>query len=101
MFAILWRFRPAQGQEAAFEAAYGPGGDWARLFRTDDGFVRTDLLRGTDGGYLSLDLWRDEGAFAAFQEQRRAAYEALDRRCEALTECEEKIGTFTLVGASE
>jgi 8-oxo-dGTP pyrophosphatase MutT (NUDIX family) len=32
---LVWEFLPAEGREAAFEAAYGPHGDWARFFRRD------------------------------------------------------------------
>jgi len=98
MIAIIWRFRVLRGQNAAFEAGYGPGGDWARLFRTANGFVRTDLMRAADGEYLTLDCWRDEASWLAFREERRADYEALDRRFESLTASEEKIGTFTMLG---
>ena len=32
MYVIVWHFQIASGRERAFEDAYGPGGDWARLF---------------------------------------------------------------------
>jgi heme-degrading monooxygenase HmoA len=95
MIAISWRFRPADGLEAQFEAAYGPNGDWARLFRTATGFVRTDLLRAAKGEYLTVDCWRDEAAWNAFLKLHRDSYERLDRSFEALTATEEKLGVYT------
>ena len=44
MYVILWRFRPVVGQESEFERAYGPSGEWARLFRRDEGYLGTELL---------------------------------------------------------
>ena len=51
MYVILWRFRPAVGRESEFERAYGPSGQWARLFGLDDGYLGTELLlrRSEDG----------------------------------------------------
>jgi hypothetical protein len=40
MYVILWRFRPLEGRESEFEWAYGPSGEWALLFRRDDGLPR-------------------------------------------------------------
>lgn len=37
-FQVVWRFRPAAGREAEFVAAYGPAGDWARLFARARGY---------------------------------------------------------------
>jgi hypothetical protein len=54
MYVILWRFRPAVGREGEFERAYGPSGEWARLFALDDGYLGTELLlRRSD------DEWRE------------------------------------------
>jgi len=97
MIAIIWRFRPADGAAEQFEAAYRSDGDWARLFRQGSGFVRTELLRGLDGAYLTIDMWRSAADWDRFRAQHRAAYEALDRSCERLTASEEKIGVFDVV----
>ncbi len=32
MYALMWEFRVSREGEAAFRRAYGPDGDWARLF---------------------------------------------------------------------
>ena len=57
MYVILWRFRLRMGRESEFERAYGPSGEWALLFRRDDSYLGTELLRRSDDSreYLTLD----------------------------------------------
>lgn len=96
-FAILWSYRVADEHREAFERAYGPAGDWARLFGTSEGYIRTDMMIGDEDRYLTIDYWRSEEDFHAFQARSGADYMALDVRCEALTVSEERIGQFTLL----
>ena len=96
-FAILWRYEVAQEHREAFERAYSPGGDWARLFSASDFYLRTDLMVSDQGQYLTVDYWRSEDDFHAFQAQWGADYMALDARCEALTLSEERLGQFSLL----
>jgi heme-degrading monooxygenase HmoA len=91
---ILWRFRAAPGREAEFEAAYGDDGMWVRLFRTAPGFLGSELMRGTDGLYLTIDRWVSEDAYRAFRDARAETYAALDAACEALTIEETLIGSI-------
>ena len=79
---------------AEFEAAYGPGGDWARLFFRHPHYLGTELLRGRDGVYLTIDRWRSEAGFDEFIAQHRADYRALDAATEGWTLEEEKIGVW-------
>jgi hypothetical protein len=79
--------------ERAFEAAYDSSGSWAELFRHDPEFLGTDLLRGSDGTYLTLDRWTSEAAFRSFRERFPLEYAALDARCEAMVESESSLGT--------
>ena len=95
---ILWEFRVKPGCEAAFEAAYGSEGDWARLFRRDPAFRGTELLRvATARGYLTIDRWASRAAFESFQKRHRKEYEALDRMLAKLTERETPLGAMTRV----
>ena len=94
MIAILWRYRVAPAAAPAFEAAYGPAGDWAKLFGQAAGFVRTELLREGDGVYATLDYWSDRASFEAFKRVFGEDYARLDAECEALTESEERLGIF-------
>jgi hypothetical protein len=93
---ILWRFRAVPSRRADFEAAYGPDGDWAHLFRSDPDFLGTSLMRSSDGTYLTLDRWRSADAARAFRDRHAAAYEDLDARCTALTEDETALGSVEI-----
>ena len=98
-FVRLWRFVPRPGREAEFVAAYGPDGDWARLFRRDPAYLGTDLLRDGARGFVTLDWWANAAAWDAFHARERADYEALDRRSEGLTDSEDEIGAFAIAAS--
>jgi len=97
MIALIWRYEVDDGHRAAFEAAYGPAGDWARLFARSGGFRGTELLRAADGSYLTIDVWRARGDFDAFIADHRADYDALDARAAAWTRCEHKLGEYEVM----
>lgn len=90
----LWQFRPPPAQEAAFKTAYGPDGDWAQLFRRDSGFLGTELWRGEEGSFLTVDHWQDSAAFERFQRDAVEAYRALDRQLEGIAGEEIFLGAF-------
>ena len=47
MFVVVWQFEIAEDKVAGFEAAYGPEGAWAQLFRTSPDYLGTELLQDT------------------------------------------------------
>jgi len=96
MFVVVWQFEIAEEKVAAFEAAYGPEGAWAKLFRTSPKYLGTDLLHDAyiPGGYLTIDRWTSEEDFRAFRKDHDAEYESLDRSSDALTSRETRIGAF-------
>ena len=97
MFIVVWQFEIAEENIAAFEATYGPEGAWAKLFRGSSDYHGTELLRDAyvPGSYLTIDRWTNEEAFRGFRREHDAAYEALDRKCDALTAKETRIGAYT------
>ena len=97
MIALVWRYEVADEHRAAFEAAYGPTGDWARLFAQAVGFRGTELFRSEDGSYLTIDVWERRADFDAFQGEHGGAYEALDAETERLTRCEHRIGEYEVL----
>jgi heme-degrading monooxygenase HmoA len=98
MIVSIWRYRTCEGCEREFERIYGPGGDWAKLFARAPGYLGTELLRGGDGTYVTLDRWQDQASFDAFKGAYGDEYLTLDAACEALTADETAIGIFEGVG---
>jgi heme-degrading monooxygenase HmoA len=86
MYVRVWEYDVPPGRVGDFVAAYGPEGDWARLFRGGEGFLGTELYADVtaEGRFMTVDRWSDESAWGAFLDAQRAAYEALDRRLETL-----------------
>lgn len=99
MVATIWRFRVPPAMTAEFERAYGPHGDWVRLFRRANGYLGTELMKlgGDDGVYLTIDRWRSENDFGAAKASLAPDYAELDRRCEAYTSEETWLGLHTLI----
>jgi heme-degrading monooxygenase HmoA len=97
MYVVVWEFVVRDGAERAFERLYGETGEWVALFRGAAGYRGTELLRDADTPrrYLTIDRWSSPTAYAAFRERAVAAYEALDRAGEGLTEAERPLGHFT------
>jgi heme-degrading monooxygenase HmoA len=97
MFVVVWQFEIAEEKVSAFEAAYGPEGSWAQLFRGSPSYQGTELLKDAyvPGGYMTIDRWASEEAFRAFRKNNDSAYEALDRACDELTSRETRIGAYT------
>ena len=100
MYTILWEFHVPQDRRAAYEAAYGPNGAWARLFAQGEGFIGVELLRCTgQGRYITVDRWRSRVDFEAFKRKFGDAYEALNTELEHLKARERRIGAFDAAAA--
>ena len=97
MFVVVWQFEIVEEKIAAFEAAYGPEGPWAQLFRSSIEYQGTELLRDAyvSGTYLTIDRWASEQAFRDFRRTHDSEYEGVDRSCDALVSRETRIGAFT------
>jgi quinol monooxygenase YgiN len=99
MYCYVWSFlvRPEHVKE--FEAAYGPYGDWARLFRHDPQYVRTDLLRDRENParFLTVDFWSSREACSSFRERFSGQFEALDKSFERFTAEEVHLGDFDVL----
>jgi hypothetical protein len=95
-YLVMWEFEVKPGMEARFEDVYGPSGDWARLFRQDENYLGTELNRaqGTLPRYITLDFWVSEKAYVEFRDKHRGEYQAIDQKCEQLTESERELAKF-------
>ena len=96
MIVHVWEYRVPATSESEFRRNYGPEGTWVRLFRRSPGHIETLLLHdaATPGRYVTIDRWKSAEAYTAFRERFAGEYEAVDRRCEALTTHELSLGTF-------
>jgi heme-degrading monooxygenase HmoA len=96
MYVVLWLFRPLKERESEFERAYGPSGEWARLFQHGEGYLGTELLQRSDDTreYLVLDRWTSRTAYEVFRARFSSEYRRLDSRLEDLTEEEAPLGSF-------
>jgi heme-degrading monooxygenase HmoA len=99
MFVALWEYEVKPGEEERFENAYGPGGEWVRLFRSDANYRETRLLRDPfrPAIYVTLDFWNSRQAYEKFMAAHGDEYKALDAANEALTSNERRIGWYEYV----
>ena len=98
-YVYIWEFEVDPEHAGAFERAYGPNGDWARLFARADGYRGTTLLKRCDdpGRYVTIDRWRSFEDNQAFHRRFGEAFARLDAACEQLTRRERKLGDFDAV----
>ena len=99
MFVALWEYEVKPGCEERFENAYGPGGEWVRLFRSDSNYKETRLLRDPfrPAIYLTLDFWNSREAYRNFMAAHQKEYQTLDAAGEKLTRIERRVGWYEMV----
>lgn len=100
MHIIVWEFIAKGGFEEKFEKAYGPEGDWVKLFREGEGYIRTELHRdtGSRSRYLTIDYWKSKTSYDTFRSSHVREYQLIDERCSTLTTFEALIGAFSRSG---
>jgi catechol 2,3-dioxygenase-like lactoylglutathione lyase family enzyme/heme-degrading monooxygenase HmoA len=98
-FSYVWEYEVVAESVPEFIRHYAPEGTWTRLFRRASGYLGTQLYhdRRRPGRYLTVDHWRDEGAYREFRRAFAAEFEALDRTCAGLTRREAHLGDYEAV----
>lgn len=96
MYLVMWEFIVRETSRAEFEQVYGPGGEWEQFFERMENFLGTELFRDEEAPerYVSLDRWVSAEAYRRFRRDHAQEYNALDARCEGLTEKETFLGSF-------
>ena len=99
MFLVLWEYEVKPGCEKTFAKAYGPQGDWAKLFRTDPHYHETRLMRDSfhPAVHLTLDFWDSRQSYEEFIASHAREYKKLDTAGEELTVRERRIGWYQLL----
>ncbi len=95
-YIVVWEYQVKRDCEGEFVAAYGPDGEWARLFRRSPEFLGVELLGsvGNSSRFFTLDHWSSATALEMFLAANATAYDVLDRRFGGLTVWERRIGGF-------
>jgi hypothetical protein len=96
-YIVVWEYQVKAECQAEFVAAYGPDGEWARLFHRSAEFVGVELLGsvGNAARFFTLDHWCSQAAMDEFLASNATAYDVLDRRFTGLTVWERRIGGFS------
>ena len=97
MIALVFSYEVRDAE--AFEAAYGPDGEWAGFFRQARGYIGTELLRDveTPGRYLVVDRWETAEAYNVFAAEQREEYMRRVDDTRFYYEQELRLGTFETV----
>lgn len=99
-FAAVFAYEVSAGGADAFEAVYGPDGDWARFFRGGDGYLGTELLRRDVEGevrYLVIDRWASAASYERFLRAQEAEYGRRNRDAQSLWLQETAVGRFAVL----
>ncbi|HEY7672356.1 MAG TPA: antibiotic biosynthesis monooxygenase [Gammaproteobacteria bacterium] len=96
MIHVVWEFIVRETALDDFEQAYGPRGDWQRLFARYSGFNGTTLLRDTANPrrYLTVDSWETPADRERMLVEAAEQYAALDAAFGKWTESEAEVGIF-------
>jgi hypothetical protein len=98
MFVILWEYEVKSECEESFRKVYGPEGPWVQLFRNDQQYKGTRLLRDAlrSEACITMDQWESKQAYAKFKSTHMEEYAAIDREAQKLTLRERYLGAFSM-----
>jgi hypothetical protein len=99
-YIVVWEYQVKPECVAEFVSAYGPEGDWARLFLRSVEFLGVELLGSVEDRtrFFTLDHWSSAGGMDDFLAAHATAYDVLDRRFRGFTIWERRIGGFPADG---
>jgi uncharacterized protein len=115
VISVVFEYEVGPETRAEFERVYDPEGEWARFFRSAEGYLGTEFHtpveapaadRSGAGGedpeagarFLVVDRWTSEQAYAAFLADHEAEYERRSRDTARLYRRERRIGVFAPAG---
>ena len=95
-YIVVWEFQVKPECRAEFVLAYGPDGEWARLFSRSPEFLGVELVGsvGNPERFFTLDHWSSAAGMDMFLAANATAYEVLDRKFTGLTLWELRVGAF-------
>lgn len=99
MYIIIWEYLVKAQYVTEFEKFYSPDGEWAKLFRTSQGYLGTELLFDSKQlrRYITIDRWVSSEEHETFLIRWQKEYQTLDSECEAFMEQESMLGRWKSV----
>ena len=96
MYVVIWEDLVKEDCVTEFERIYSADGAWTKLFKKSSGFIGTELLRDKKQThhYITIDRWSSSQEHESFLLQWQSEYEALDAKCNCLTEQETLLGKW-------
>jgi heme-degrading monooxygenase HmoA len=94
-FAAVFLYEVDTDGHDAFQSVYGSDGEWARFFRSGEGYLGTELLRSGDR-YLLIDRWRSRADYEAFLEAQAGEYARRNEAARSLWRREHDVGRFDI-----
>jgi hypothetical protein len=98
-FIYIWKYTVKEENIDKFISAYGPEGDWMRLFGQSSDYIQTELLNDINSPsvFITIDYWTNKEVRDHFIKLHQSEYDEIDKRCEDLTIKEELTGEYFLV----
>jgi hypothetical protein len=98
-FIILWKYEVTPENRSAFEKAYGPKGDWARLFSSSEDYLGSNLYHSPDKPevFLIMDQWINKESYDTFKELNNFQYNQMSMNMSILYMSEVCLGEYHVV----
>ena len=99
VFTYSWEYYVNSDYKNDFIKEYNQQGSWVTLFKNVDGYIKTELLKDRNDGtrFITIDYWKSYEHYKSFIDKYKTEIEELDKKCEAYTVKEKKIGDFMLL----
>ncbi|KKP42409.1 MAG: hypothetical protein UR31_C0015G0009 [Parcubacteria group bacterium GW2011_GWA2_33_14] len=96
MFLVIWKFEINEKLQKEFEELYGQNGKWVKLFKNDNSYIKTELIKDISQPniYVTIDHWKSKSIYEKFLKESKVQFEIIDQEGEGLTKSEIKIGWF-------
>ena len=96
MISIIWQYVVNERHEVEFLSSYGSDGEWVKLFKKSEEYIKTDLLKkiGTNHTYITIDQWTSSKAYDTFLKKYELQYLTMDKAGDKWTIKETFIGRY-------
>jgi hypothetical protein len=100
VYIYIWQYDIYPDFRSDFLFSYGPTGERVKFFKKGDGYLKTELLTDKQNKFkfITIDYWINSQQYAEFLKKNELEFTEIDKKCDAFTKSELKIGDYELVG---